>query len=73
MRSYWVQYDIVFISNDSSGERPRVISQHIEKQLLAYLEERPMLYLDELIYMLFNEFNLVVDKSIVQRVLYRLN
>ena len=65
MRSHWHQYGTVFIPNDSPGGRPRVISQHVEAQLLAYLEERPMSYLDELVYMLFDQFDLVVDESTV--------
>lgn len=72
MRSYWVQYGTVFIPNESPGGRPRVISQQIEEQLLAYLEERPMSYLDELVYMLFDDFGLVVDESTVWRALHRL-
>ena len=73
MRSHWVQYNTVFILNNSLGRRPRVINQYYEEQLLAYLEERPMSYLDELVYMLFNEYDLVVDESTVWRVLHRLN
>ena len=72
MRSHWVRYGTVFIPNDSPGGQPRVISQLIEEQLLAYLEQRPMAYLDELVYMLFDEFDLVVDQCTVWRCLNRL-
>ena len=73
MRCHWLQYDTVFIPNDSPGGRPKIINQYIEKQLLRYLKERPMSYLNELIYMLFDEFDIAIDENTVWRTLHRLD
>ena len=69
MRCHWFQYDIVFIPNDSPDGRLKIINQYIEKQLLRYLEERPISYLNELIYILFDEFDIAIDESIVWKTL----
>ena len=65
MRCHWLQYNIVFISNDNFGGRLKIINQYIEKQLFRYLEERLISYLNELIYILFDKFDIAVDESIV--------
>lgn len=71
-RSHWLQYGTVFVSNASPGGRPRAITQLHEQQLLLYLEARSMSYLDELVYMLFDEYDLVVNENTVWRTLYGL-
>lgn len=72
MRSNWVKYGTVFIPTDNPGGRPRVLTQFYEEQLLNYLDERPMSFLDELVYMLFDDYDLIVDESTVWRALHRL-
>jgi len=40
--------------------RPRVLSRLYEEELLAYLDERPIAYLDKIAYYLLKEFNIAV-------------
>ena len=71
LRAKWVRYGTVFIP-DTPGGRPSTIPDIVEQELLAYLEQRPMAYLDEMAYFLFDEFDLTVDESTVWRYLHRL-
>ena len=71
MRGLWVEFGVVFIPSATQG-RPRVISRLHEEELLAYLDERPMAYLDKLVFFLFDEFDLRVDESTVWLALHRL-
>ena len=54
------------------GDRPRVLSRLHEEELLAYSDERPMAYLNERAYYLFDEFDIAVDEATVWRTLNRL-
>jgi len=56
---------VVYVPSDILRGRPRKLSILYIEELLEYLDERPIAYLDELVYYLFDEFNLLVDKLIV--------
>jgi len=72
MRGLWIEYGVVHVTSDIPRGRPRKLSiLHVE-ELLEYLDERPMAYLDELVYYLFDEFDLLVDESTVWLALHRI-
>jgi len=56
---------VVYVPSDILRGRPRKLSILYIEELLEYLDERPIAYLDKLVYYLFDEFNLLVDKLIV--------
>lgn len=72
MKKTWALYGTVFIPSENKGGRPRVISELLEHELLAYLEQRPMAYLDEMAYFLLDEHEVAVDEATVWRALHRL-
>ena len=57
MRSCWRRYGTVFLSIGFVAGRPRFIQDYHEYELLEYLRERPMAYLDQLQYHLFDAFD----------------
>jgi len=73
MRKTWKEWDMVYIPFQSPYHgRPRVISDILQEELLCYLDFRPMAYLDEMVWFLFDEFDLVTDEATVWRCLHRL-
>ena len=54
------------------GHRPRKLSHLHEMQLVAFLEERPYAYLDEMCWFIWDVFEISVDESTVSRTLKRL-
>ena len=52
--------------------RPRVISDALQEELLIYLDSRPMAYLDEMAWFLWDEYELAVDESTIWRCLHRI-
>ena len=66
LRAKWLKYGTVFIP-DTPGGRPSVVPDLVEQELLVYLEQHPMAYVDEMVYFLFDEFDLTVDESTVWR------
>lgn len=73
MRSNWEHFGGVVRPKLSIGNRPRILSQYHNKQLLSYLEQQPTAYLDEMCWFLFDEFDISVSKSTVCRALQRLS
>ena len=72
MRSCWRHYGTVFLSTGAVGGRSRALQDYHEYELLEYLRERPMAYLDELRYHLYDSFEILIDESTVWRTLRRL-
>lgn len=72
MRQTWHLYGTVYIPSESLGGRPMIISELLGQELLNYLEERPMAYLDEMAYFLLDEYGVAVDEVTVWRCLTRL-
>lgn len=73
MRTNWARYGEVTAPKSAiAPHRPRKLSPYHELQLLGYVEERPHARLDELCWLLFDEFNIPVDESTVSRALKRL-
>ena len=72
MRATWRRYGTVFIPSESIGGCPRVMSDLHEQELLRYLDQRPMAYLDEMAYFLLDEYELAVSETTVWRTLRRL-
>ena len=73
MRRTWLDSGTVFVAKENYGGRPRLIDDFYGQQLLLYLEQRPMAYLDELSYFLLDEWELDVDDATVWRALHRLS
>ena len=73
MRRTWLDSGTVFVAKENCGGRPRLIDDFHGQQLLLYLEQRPMAYLDELSYFLLDEWELDVDDATVWRALHRLS
>ena len=48
MRKSWRQYGEAYIPSEDRGGRPRALPQLLQEELLAYLEQRPLAYLDEI-------------------------
>jgi len=65
-------YGTVFLPSENVGGRPRIINELLEHELLNYLEERPMAYLDEMAYFLLDEYGVAVDEVTVWKCLHRL-
>ena len=61
----WRLYGTVFIPCESVGRRPRLVNELLEHELLNYLEERPMAYLDEIAYFLLDEYGVAADEVTV--------
>ena len=72
MRKTWRLYGTMCIPSENKSGRPRSISELYEHQLVEYLGQRPMAYLDEMAYFLLDEYGLVVDEATVWRSLRRL-
>jgi len=72
MRRMWRLYGTVFLPSENVGGRPRIINELLEHELLNYLEERPMAYLDEMAYFLLDEYGVDVDEVTVWKCLHRL-
>ena len=72
MRRSWRTYREVYIPSENRGGRPRALHQVYEEELLAYLEQRPMAYLDEMAFFLLDEFDVQVDEATIWRALTRL-
>lgn len=52
--------------------RNRLISDLLQEELLIYLDQRPMAYLNEMAWFLYNEFEVTIDESTIWRCLQRL-
>jgi transposase len=72
MRRSFKQYGLVYIEPSDHGGRPQVLSDFYKAELLHYLEQRPSAYLDEMVYFLWDEYELQVDEATVFRALRRL-
>lgn len=72
MYKSWRLYGTVFIPSEIKGGRSRMLSELHTHELLEYLDQRPMAYLDEMAHFLLDEFGLAVDESTVWRALRRL-
>ena len=57
MRRSWRIYREVYIPSENRGGRLRALHQVYEEELLTYLEQRPMAYLDEMAFFLLDEFD----------------
>ena len=71
MRHSFNRYGLVYVPPEPTGGRPCILNDlHIE-QLLAYLDQRPSAYLDEMAYFLLDEFDIQAHVSTICRTLYR--
>ena len=57
----------------SYGGRPRTLDLAYSIALLNFLDERPIAYLDEIRFFLYNAFDLLVDESTISRKLEHLD
>ena len=71
MRKTWKEYGLMYIPKDPSPGRPRILGDIVLEELLCYLDTRPMAYLDEMAWFLFDEFDILVDEVTVWRALHR--
>ena len=62
-------YIIINIITASLDERSFKLSDYHAEQLIEYLHQRLTVYQDEMIWFLFNEFSIVIDQSIVFKLL----
>ena len=71
IRKFWEETDLV---TPVKGLRDplRLITPHMEEDLLKWLEQRPLSYLDKMAYFLFNKYNIVVSESTISKCLKRI-
>ena len=73
MRKTWKEWDQVYIPYKAPRPgRDRIISDVLQEELLIYLDQRPMAYLDEMAWFLYDEFDVTVDETTISRCLQRL-
>ena len=72
MKKNWTYCDDVAFSSLTICHRLKVLSQYHEQKLLIYVNQRPIVYLDEIRWFMLNEFNIEIDDSIISRTLKRL-
>ena len=72
MRHSFDCYGLVYIPPEQEGGRPRALDDFFMAELLQFLECRPSAYLDEMIYFLYDEYDLVVSAPTVWRALKRI-
>lgn len=73
MRKTWKEWDMVYIPNQVVKPGPRhKIDDLLQEELLIYLDSRPMAYLNEMAWFLYDEFDVRVDETTVWRSLQRL-
>lgn len=73
MRSSWKRWSSVYIPFQSPHPgRDRILHDALQEELLIYLDQRPMAYLDEMAWFLYDEFNVTLDESTIHRALHRL-
>lgn len=73
MRKTWKDWDLVYIPFEAPQPvRDRIINDLLQEELLIYLDQRPMAYLDEMAWFLYDEFDVTVDESTIWRCLHRL-
>lgn len=72
MRRNLLQYgDIVFPRSVNQG-RPRVLAPWQEDRLLEYLQDRPTAYRDEMVWFVYDEFDITIAERTISDVLKRL-
>ena len=73
MRRTWKELDMVYIPFQSPYHgKPRIITDLLQEELLCYLDSRPMAYLHEMAWFLYDEFDVAVDETTIWRCLHRL-
>jgi len=73
IRRSWKEWDMVYIPFIAPQPgRNYLISDLLQENLLIYLDQRPMAYLNEMAWFLYDEFEVTVDKSTIWRCLQRL-
>ena len=68
MRRNYLRFNDVAPATAKPG-RPKALSDYHAEQLLQYLDQRPTAYQDEMVWFLYDEFELVVDRSTISRFL----
>ena len=73
MRKTWKEWDSVCIPFQAPQPgRDRIINDLLQEELLIYLDQRPMAYLDEMAWFLYDEFDVTVDEPTIWPYLHRL-
>jgi transposase len=72
MKRNWTHFGDVVPPRMSIGHRPRRLTKFHEDELLKYIEQRPHAYLDEMVWFLWDEFEIALNESTVSRALKRL-
>ena len=62
IRRTWLDSGSVFIAKENPGGRPQLINDFYKQQLLLYLEQRLIVYLNKLSYFLLDEWELDADE-----------
>ena len=73
MRFNWKHFDEIIFFSLSIEHRFRKLSQFHEIQLLNYLKCRLHAYLNEMMWFMWNEFEIIVNNSTISRAFKRLN
>jgi transposase len=72
MKLNWTHFDDVISSRMFIDHRSRRLTKFHENELLKYIEQRSHAYLDEMIWFLWDEFEISLDEFTVSRALKRL-
>ena len=73
MKYNWTHFEKMTLSVIFIEHRSRKLSQYHELKFLNYLKNRSHVYLNEMTWFLFDEFEIVVNEITINRVLKRLN
>ena len=70
MRKFWEEIGLV---TPAQGLRSpsRLITPRMGEDLLEWLEQRPLTYLDEITYFLFDEYDIIISKPTISKFLKR--